>query len=99
MLKNALDKEFGILGNTNPLWWDWYRPVRQLGKPEYQNWFKPETLKRMATDGAQQMVEDLYPLFGQQSSPVRSTLTARSNKHRLAHLGPCSSIVEVWGIR
>lgn len=61
MLKNALDKEFGILGNTNPLWWDWYRPVRQLGKPEYQNWFKPETLKRMATDGAQQMVEDLYP--------------------------------------
>jgi hypothetical protein len=62
VLKNALDKEFGILGNTNPLWWDWYRPVRQLGKPEYQNWFKPETLKRMATDGAQHMVEDLYPL-------------------------------------
>ena len=61
-LKLALDKAFGIVGRTYPNWWDWYRPLRDLGKPEYQNWYKVGILKRMDTHGEQQMVEDLYPL-------------------------------------
>ena len=58
-LKEALDEAFGIRGETASCW-DWWLPLRKLGKADYQkNWYEIEILKHMAQG---EMVEDLYPL-------------------------------------
>ncbi len=59
-LQADLSQAFGIVSKGTD-YWDWERPLRALGKPEYDDWYEPEVTRRMALDGGQRMADDLYP--------------------------------------
>jgi hypothetical protein len=61
-LQAALNQVFGTSNGKD--YWDWWRRLSALGKPEYNDWYKPDVMKAMALDRGS-MTDELYPILRQ----------------------------------